>query len=155
MATDPAELYDQDFYGWTRHQAAALRQVAAERVNLAAPLDLAHLAEEIEDLGKSQARELESRYMRLLVHLLKWEFQPSQRSGSWRGTVNEQRIELERLLEQSPGLKPRRPVALRRAYDDARSLASDETGLPLPTFPERSPYSLTEAMDRRFWPGDP
>ena len=73
-------LYDRDFHRWCLEQARALRALSAMRANLAVPLDLEHLAEEIESLGKSQERELFSRYVVILVHLLKWRFQPERRT---------------------------------------------------------------------------
>jgi hypothetical protein len=150
-----SSLYDTDFYTWTRQQAAALRKAAAERVNMSAPLDWENLAEEIESMGRSQAQELFSRYYRLLAHLLKWEFQADQRSRSWRGTIVEQRTQLAMLLEENPGLKPRRRVAFVKAYAAARKLAAAETGLSLDTFPPTSPYEPEQAADEDFWPGKP
>jgi hypothetical protein len=151
-AQTPAELYDTDLYTWTQRQAAALRRVARERVDTTEPVDWEHVAEEIEDMGKAQARELYSRYLVLLAHLLKWRHQPEQRSGGWRGTIVEQRIQLAKLLRGSPGLKPKRSAEFREAYADARSIAAAETGLPLATFPPHPPYTLDEAMDPAFWP---
>jgi hypothetical protein len=101
-------LYESDTYGWALQQAEALRAAARLKLNTPLALDWENLAEEIEDLGKSRARELSSRYYRLLAHLLKWEFQPDKRTSSWRGTVTEQRIEIDDLLDESPSLKPQR-----------------------------------------------
>ena len=106
-------------------------------------------------MGKSQESELESRYFRLLAHLLKWRYQPEQRSGSWRGTIVEQRSRLARLLGQSPSLRAKRARLFREAYADARDLAAAETGLPIETFPDRSPWTVEQAEDRTFWPEDP
>ena len=154
--TEPAPLlHDIDFYSWTRQQAAALRQAAAERVNTSAPLDWENLAEEIESMGRSQAQELFSRYYRLLTHLLKWQHQPTQHSSSWRGTIVEQRAQLEILLEENPGLKPKRRAAFAKAYRAARKLAAAESDLPIATFPVESPWAVAEALDDDFWPGEP
>lgn len=145
-------VYDTDFHAWTQQQAAALRKAARAKLNIPAPLDWENLAEEIGALGKSQESELESRYFRLLAHLLKWHHQPEQRSASWRGTIVEQRARLARLLRQSPSLRSRRDAFLHDAYADARELAAAETGLPVETFPARCPWSVDEAEDRAFWP---
>jgi hypothetical protein len=154
MSTRTAVRYEDDFYGWSQEQAAALRRAAAARVNLPAPLDFANLAEEIESLGASQLRELYSRYRVLLLHLLKWQYQPAKRSPSWRGTINTQRREIEDLLSLSPSLKPKRRARLAKAYAAAREDAANETGLPIGTFPERCPYTLEEVESGAFWPGE-
>lgn len=148
-------LYEADTYGWAMQQAEALRAAARLQLNTPLALDWENLAEEIEDLAKSRARELSSRYYQLLAHLLKWEFQPERRSLSWRGTVTGQRIEIDDLLDESPSLKPQQAERFGRAYAKARRLASDETGLPLGTYPEDCPYTLEQVMDRDFWPGSP
>jgi len=145
-------LYDRDFHRWCLEQARALRALSAMRANLAVPLDLEHLAEEIESLGKSQERELFSRYVVILVHLLKWRFQPERRTRSWRSTLLVQRDELESLYRFSPGLKALRQATLEQAYPVARKRAARETRLPLPTFPETCPFSIAEIEDPEFLP---
>src|SRR5262249_11743308 len=104
--------YEDDVYTWSRQQAAALRRAAASRANLPSPIDFANVAEEIESLGISQLREFYSRYRVLLVHLLKWQYQPETRTPRWRVTIRNQRDELARLLRISPGMKPKRRTAL-------------------------------------------
>src|SRR6266849_1972761 len=95
-----AELYEQDFYAWTQTTAALIR--AGKWYDL----DWEALAEEVESLGKSQHRELGSRLDVLVMHLLKWRYQPSEHSRSWRSTIRTQRRELRRLLQQNPSLLP-------------------------------------------------
>jgi len=141
-----AELYAQDFYTWTKTTAALIR------AGKWSALDREALAEEIESLGKSQHRELGSRLVVLLLHLLKWGYQPLERSGSWRSTIRTQRRELRRLLQQNPGLRPLVPSAVADGYPDARLDASDETGLPLATFPATCPWTLEQVLDADFWP---
>jgi hypothetical protein len=154
MQPRASRRYEQDFYGWTQDQAAKLRRAADSRVNLSDPIDLANLAEEIESLGASQLRELYSRYLMLLVHLLKWQHQPVKRTPSWRGTINTQRREIADLLSISPGLKPRRRARLAKAYQAAREDAAEETGLPVERFPEACPYALGQVESRTWWPAD-
>lgn len=148
-------LYETDTYGWALQQAEALRAAARLKLNTPLALDWENLAEEIEDLGKSRARELSSRYYQLLAHLLKWEFQPDKRTPSWRATVSEQRSEIREVLSESRSLKPQREERLRAAYGKARRLAGDETGKGLDAFPEENPYTLDQVMDYDFWPGPP
>src|SRR5689334_1246057 len=108
MPTRTDVRYEDDFYSWSQQQAKALRLAATSRVILPAPIDFESVAEEILSLGLSQLRELYSRYRILLTHLLKWQYQPAQRTPSWRITIRNQRDELARLLKISPGLKPKR-----------------------------------------------
>ena len=140
------ELYEHDFFEWTVRNAELLR---AGRL---AEADLEHIAEEIEDMGKRDRRELESRLAVLFVHLLKWGWQRGKRSNSWKTTIANQRAELRRLLRQSPSLKAQLPEAVAETYKDSVEQASLETGLPAATFPERCPYTPEQVLDRGFLP---
>ena len=147
MSTN-TELYDQDFYAWTQTTAALIRAGKWH------DLDREALAEEIESLGKSDWRELASRMAVLLRHLLKWRYQPErrQRGRSWRCTIWEQRSRLRRLLRQSPSLAPLVPQIIQEEYAEARLRASEETGLPLTTFPGACPWTSEQVLDAEFWP---
>src|SRR5690242_600857 len=94
-----ADLYDQDFVTWAEQQAKAIRRAAAERVNTSEPIDWENVAEEIESLGKEQLHRLDSAYVVLLHHLLKWRFQPRRRSRSWQLTIAEQRRRVRKVME--------------------------------------------------------
>lgn len=139
-------LHDTDFFGWTSQQAHLLRTGRFDK------LDVSNLIDEIEDMGKSQIRELESRLGVLLAHLLKWQYQPEQRSVSWETTIQEQRRRLTRLLADNPSLKPRLPRAHDDAYGDARLIARRETTLPEKAFPETTPFSIEQTLDPNYWP---
>jgi hypothetical protein len=147
-----AELYDEDFYSWALAQANALRRAAPLGLNTPERIDWEHLAEEIDDLGKEQAEKLESACRVLLWHLLKWRYQPDQRSGSWRATIVEQRKRIAKNLRRSPGLKPKRTALFAEAYADACDLAVAETGLEVATFPDVCEWTMEQACDERFWP---
>lgn len=139
-------LYKSDFYAWTQQQAELLRnQYLSE-------LDFIHLAEELEDMGRSEKRELASRLEVLLMHLLKWQFQPSLRSRSWQLTLKEQRLRLEQHLAENPSLKAFLPEYLTRAYQLAVIGAEKETGLS--SFPSDCPYTLEQIFDSAFLPED-
>jgi hypothetical protein len=138
--------YDHDFYAWLQDQATLLK---AGRL---AELDIDHLIEEIESMGASERRELINRLRILLVHLLKWQFQPDARSSGWRGTIIEQRRQLETLLGQSPSLRHLVPEAMADAYPKARDDAADETGLAPATFPDICPYSIDQTLTVDYWP---
>lgn len=139
--------YEDDGYAWAQEQAALLR---AGRLDL---LDRVNLAEEIESLGKSFAKELRSRYGTLLTHLLKWQFQPDRRSHSWAGTIRRERIATTKHLRDNLGLKPRRQELFADVWDEALQDAVVETNLPPSAFPAACPCTLAEAMDESYWPG--
>jgi len=140
-------LYEQDFHAWAEEQARLLRN------GQAGVADLAHIAEEIETLGASERRELESRLKVLLHHLLKWRYQPEGRSSGWAGTISEQRDPLDSLLRQSPSLRRLVPEYIGHAYPKARRAAALETGLARESFPEDCPFAETEILDPDHLPG--
>ncbi len=141
-----ARLYDEDFLSWTQETAHLLRTGRFDE------LDAEHLAEEIEDLGKSQRRELHSRLRTLLVHLLKWTLQPERRSPSWQRTMLDQRVELNELLRDSPSLRRQIPETIAGVYADAVQEASLETGLSADRFPGHCPFTSEQILDRGFPP---
>jgi hypothetical protein len=132
-------LYEQDETAWLE----AMSALAAE--GRLSEMDLRNLSEYLADMAKRDRREVFSRLVVLLTHLLKWEYQPDQRSGSWRGTIREQRRELRQLLE-SGTLRQHAESVLAEAYADARHQASDETELDLQIFPVNNAWSLDEAI---------
>jgi hypothetical protein len=139
-------LYDQDLYTWAMTSAQLLRDGRLDE------LDREHLAEELESMGKSELRALESRLTVLLAHLLKWQFQPERRGKSWQRTLLEQRKRIARLLRDSPSLRPRLPGVLPDAYDSALRLAAEETGLDETDFPAACPYTPEQALAEDFYP---
>jgi len=138
--------YEEDFYAWTVEQSRLLR--AGEF----SAIDAVNIAEEIESMGRSDRRELKSRLVILLMHLLKWRNQPGGRSRSWSATIDEQRLQIEGLLVESPSLQPSVPAMLAEAHAMARAKAIAETGLADETFPEACPYSADEVLSRAFLP---
>jgi hypothetical protein len=142
-------LYERDFYAWTKEQAALLR---AGRL---ADADIEHIAEEIESMGKAEKRELVSRLTVLLLHLLKWQFQPDRRGASWEATIMVQRRDLHRHMADNPSLQSKLDEAVGDAYGNARIMAGAETGLGAATFPAESPWPFRQMLDTEFWPGAP
>jgi hypothetical protein len=142
-------LYESDFYAWTLEQVALLRSQQWTQV------DLSNLIEEIESLGKQQRQELRNRLGILIGHLLKWEYQPQNRSRSWLATLRVQRLDILDLLEDSPSLKPYLEEASQKAYLKGVALAVGETNLPERTFAKDCPYGLSEVLSDRFYPGKP
>lgn len=136
--------YERDFTGWADEQALLLEQQRWQE------LDLVNLIEEVKDLGDRHRDALESQLTRLLMHLLKWQFQPEKRSNSWRSSIKEARKQIDRLIRKHPVLKIHLEKALEQCYLDAREDASDERNLNLNVFPVSCPYSIAEIRDRDF-----
>ncbi|MGB7413645.1 MAG: DUF29 domain-containing protein [Thermosynechococcaceae cyanobacterium] len=140
------QLYDTDFVEWISQAAELLQQGKFSE------LDIKNLIEEIEDLGRSQKQALKSNLRVLLMHLLKWQYQPSQRSGSWRGSIVEHRKRIHDALKDSPSLKNYYSSVLQESYTTAREIAAYETGLPLDNFPAECFYTAERVLDRDFLP---
>lgn len=147
--TEHQSIYEQDFFAWTQQQSVLLRQQQWHQ------LDLVHLIEEIETLGRQQRQELRNRLSILIGHLLKWQFQPQKRTRSWLATLKIQRIDIQELLTDNPSLKPYLEEALTQAYGKGLLLAVSETNLSDRVFPKTCPYTLTEILDNNFYPGEP
>jgi Domain of unknown function DUF29 len=149
--SDLSSLYDEDFFEWTRRSADLLRK------NCFAQADIDHVAEEIEDMGKRDQHETASQMTTLLMHLLKWQFQPPLRytesgSSSWLSTIAEQRQQLTRVFQQSPSLRRYAREILEEVYPDAIVRAAAETGLAERAFPAECPYTFDQIMNREFLP---
>jgi Domain of unknown function DUF29 len=139
-------LYEADFVQWSDRTAQLLREHRFE------DLDLEHLIEEIEDLGNRHRDAVESQLTRLLMHLLKWEFQPEKRSSSWLGSIKESRKQIKRLCRRYPSLKVYLEQCWNECYTDAIEDASDETGIPQSQFPTRYPHAIIDVLNPEFLP---
>jgi len=138
--------YEQDFYAWLMHNVALIR------AGKLAEIDAENVAEELEGMAKRDRRQLINRLAVLLMHLLKWQFQPGKRSRSWELTIEEQRKQVEQLLKDSPSLKYQLDERVAEAYDLAIVKAEKETGFLRKTFPVMCPYTLDQALDNSFYP---
>ena len=139
-------LYEKDFHAWASEQAGLLR------AGKLAEADLPHIIEEIESLGHGEKRELVDRLVVLLLHLLKWHYQPGLRGNAWRLSIKEQRFRLAAHLDDNPSLKSKLDEAIDQAYRMALIEAERETGLPETTFPTSCPFAFSQMMDEGFWP---
>ncbi|NEP55656.1 MAG: DUF29 domain-containing protein [Symploca sp. SIO2G7] len=139
-------LYDQDYYTWLMETAYLLTEGRFSE------LDIPNLIDEIESMGKSQKRAIESYLKVLLLHLLKWQYQPDYRSGSWRGSIYNARKGIHKRLQESPSLKSYPQELLTECYEIARFNAHIETELPLETFPETPTFTIEQVLDENFWP---
>lgn len=145
-ASSRAAGYDEDFCLWAEHQAKLLREGALPQ------LDLENLAEEIADMGVRDKRSTVSNLVVVLHHLLKYQMQPKRRSRSWQLSILEHRDRLMQDIEDSPSLHHHAQVALEKAFQRSRKLASVETGLKLSRFPEQCPWTLEQVLDQEFLP---
>jgi hypothetical protein len=140
--------YDTDVIAWATEQAALLRS------GRLAEIDIEHIAEEIEDVGKSEKRELASRLAVLMAHLLKWQFQPGRRGTGWHRAIKEQRRAIAAHLLKTPSLQVSldNGIWFDGVWSDAIVIAIDETGLDL--FPNHCPWTIDQVLNAAFYPDD-
>jgi hypothetical protein len=141
-----AIAYDEDFYAWTEEQARLLRAGEFSQV------DVENVAEELESMGRSDRRALDSHLVVLLMHLLKWQIQVLHRSPGWAGTIREQRERIEDLLQESPSLRQHIAQIRPPLYSRARRAAANETGLALKSFPQACPFTPEQVLSEEFLP---
>ncbi len=154
MATRPEQLYEEDFYAWTRDQARALRRLAATRANVT--LDLEHLIEEVADLGKRERFAVRSQLRRIIEHCLKLAWSPARepRPG-WHETIIDARTTLEDKL--SPTLRRDLRRNLPRLYDQARrnvegALRAHGEHSAADQLPVECPYRFVELLRHDWYP---
>jgi hypothetical protein len=139
-------IYESDFYGWLTEQAHLLKSGHYHE------LDAENLIEEIESIGKSEKRALESRLIVLLQHLLKWQHQPNFRGKSWELTIKEQRLRIEKIIRDNPSLKRQLEHCFTEAYPFAVLQAAKETGLDENVFSNQCEWCLQQVLDTTFYP---
>ena len=144
--TNTTNLYDRDYYLWLEHTARLIEEGKFSEV------DTANLIEEIKDLGRSEKRAVKSNLVILLLHLLKYKYQPDKRTNSWRASIREHRRRLRDDFQVSPSLKRYFEEVFHECYQDGREQAADETGLPLDTFPTESPFTSSEVLNPDYLP---
>ena len=140
------DLYDQDYYLWIMRTIELLNQKKFSE------LDLTNLVEEIEDMGKSEKKSITSNLRILLMHLLKYKYQSDKRTNSWLFTIVEHRKRLQEAFKVSPSLRRYYEEVFLDCYQDARELASAETGLSIEIFSEVCPFTPEEALNSNYLP---
>jgi hypothetical protein len=140
------KLYDRDYYAWVQEQVTAL-----ERGDVTA-LDLAHLADEVADLGRSQKRAIRSNLGVLLLHLIKWTYQSERRKGGWESSITEHRDRLREELDDSPSLRSYAEELLEDQYRKARRYAADQMRRSARSIPESCPFTMRQLLDPDYWP---
>ncbi|MDY6782159.1 MAG: DUF29 domain-containing protein [Cyanobacteriota bacterium] len=140
--------YTADFNLWSQQTAELLRKRRWQEI------DMEHLIEEVEDLGKSERRAIASQLIRLLLHLLKWHYQPQRRSESWLDSITDARTQIELAIADSPSLRSYPARQLEVSYQRARRQAAKQTGMALSTFPPGCPYELELVLSEDWLPGE-
>ncbi len=141
-------LYEQDFAAWINHTAELIRQHKWEEIDLAA------LVEEVESLGRSERREIKSRLIVLLLHLLKWKYQQQgyRSERSWKASIGEARTGIELVIDDSPSLRDYPKVVLDSAYAYSLGKAARETNMTVENFPGDCPFTIEEILNPDYLP---
>lgn len=143
-----SKTYLTDFNVWIDQTVQSLREQRWQDI------DVAHLIEEVEGLGKSERRAIASQLTRLLLHLLKWQYQPQRRSDSWLDSITDARTQIELAIADSPSLKNYPAEQLEESYQRARRQAAKQTSLEISEFPNTCPYALAPVLSEDWLPED-
>ena len=144
--TSSQTLYQTDFDLWLQETASLLRNGDVNH------LDYQSLAEEIEDMAGSRKDALESNLIRVLQHLLKWKYQPQKRTNSWKASITEHSLRLNKAFRKSPSLKPYFEQVFAECYQDARLITAQEIGLDINAFPEICPFAQVDVLNPQYLP---
>ena len=144
--TDTKNLYNRDYYLWLSYTAQLIKDGKFSEI------DAANLIEEIEDMGRSEKRAVKSNLIILLLHLLKYKYQPAKKTNSWKASIREHRRRLRDDFKVSPSLKRYFQEVFEESYQDSREQVADETGLPIDTFPTLCPFTVAEVLDSNYLP---
>ncbi|MEO0014719.1 MAG: hypothetical protein RLZZ535_3108 [Cyanobacteriota bacterium] len=146
LASNTADLYNRDYYLWLSHTAQLIKDGKFSEI------DAANLIEEIEDMGRSEKRAVKSNLIILLLHLLKYKYQPAKRTNSWKASIREHRRRLRDDFKVSPSLKRYFQEVFAESYQDSREQAADETGLAIDILPISCPFTVAEVLDFNYLP---
>lgn len=145
-ANNLSTLYEQDYYLWLETTVRLLRE------RQLSALDIDNLLAEIEDMGRSEKRAVYSNLKILLMHLLKYSYQPEKRSNSWRASIVEHRQRIKKAFKESPTLQPYLTEIFNECYQDARELAVAEMGLVIDAFPVEPSFTAEESLNADYLP---
>jgi len=139
-------LYNTDFNLWLEQNAHLLHKGFLQNI------DVEHLIEEIEGLAQSQKQALKSNIRVVLIHLLKYQYQPEKITDSWVNSINEHRDRIYDIFDDSPSLRQYIRDEFSKIYARARKRASRETQKSLDVFPTESPFTIEQVLDEDFFP---
>jgi hypothetical protein len=140
------QLYNQDYYQWIQETVKILEQRNFQE------LDLDNLIEEIQDLARNEKQIVETNLIVVLKLLLKWQYQPKQRSGEIKASIRRHRYQIRDNLKVSPSLKTYLSEIWLESYQEARLQAADETESAIATFPEQCPYTIENILNTDYLP---
>jgi hypothetical protein len=141
-----SEKYSIDFSSWIDQTVQLLRERRWHEI------DVPNLIEEVEALGKSERRGIASQLTRLLLHLLKWQYQPQRRSDSWLDSITDARTQIELAIQDSPSLRSYPAEQLEESYQRARRQAAKQTNMEISVFPDVCPYSPELVLAENWLP---
>lgn len=145
-------LYEKDYYLWLEQVAAQLRTGDLDA------LDLENLIEEIEDLGKSEKRQVSSYLMRLCEHLLKIKYWETERESCFRGwdvEIANFRLQIQKRLKESPSLNQYLQEIYEGEYKNGRKLFLKASSLDTSTVPKEPAFALADALSEDWLPWHP
>jgi len=146
LPVDLKSDYAHDFFAWSQAQAKLIREGKLDRI------DAKNLAEEIESMGRADRRSLQSQLSRLLLHLLKWKFQPDRRSKSWTRSIAQARDAIDVLADENPSLSTQIPAMIAVLYPKAARMAAQEMSVDPKDLPSVCPFTTEEVHDPDFLP---
>lgn len=146
LTSHQQNLYETDYLNWIEITVEQLKNQTYEQI------DWENLIEEIDDLGRSERRSLKSNLIVIITHLLKWQYQPELRSGSWKGSIVKHRRWVRDALQDSPSIKRYLEDIFLTCYGDAVEQASVETGLLITQFPCEYSYTVEQILESNFFP---
>lgn len=140
-------LYEKDFYAWTQEQVSLMKR------NIWDKMDIVHLEEELESMGASEQRSLESKLTQLIMHMLKLKYQHDYvNTKSWIRSIKFQRNDIRRILLKNPSFNAKLTEVIADIYENAVLMAADETNLDETVFPVLCEWSAEQILSVAFFP---
>ena len=142
--------YEEDFYAWSREQAAILRELAQRR-DLPNALDVEHVAEEIEDVGNAARHAVESFLRLIFVHLIKIaSVETSNLQQHWRGEIVSFHIEFLTRFTKAMRKDLDLDLLWSRAIRQAKADLAEHNQDIRPALPRDCPLELDDFLGEDF-----
>lgn len=141
-------LYEQDFNLWIEETVKLLKNRQLDQI------DYDNLIEEVEDLSKNQKDDLEIHLENILRNLLRWKYLIPERVNDWKVEILRNRIDIKRIIRDSPSLEQYIDSVLDECYKTARLLAATQMGVDIEIFPVEFPFTKENILDPDYLPED-